>query len=48
VQSEQQAARAAGVQGTPTLIFQGPRGKAQSPEAAPSYDQLERVIKSVA
>jgi len=48
VQSEQQAARAAGLQGTPTLIFQGPRGKAQSPAAAPSYDQLEQVMKSVA
>jgi protein-disulfide isomerase len=48
VQSEQQAAVAAGVQGTPTLIFRGPRGQAQSPESVPSYQQLEQVIKSVA
>ena len=48
VQSDQQAASAAGVQGTPTLIFEGPRGKAQAPESMPSYDQLEQAIKSVA
>ena len=48
VQSDQQAASAAGVQGTPTLIFEGPRGKAQAPESVPSYDQLEQAVKSVA
>ena len=48
VQSEQAAAVAAGVQGTPTLIFQGPRGKAQSPQSVPSYHELEQAIKSVA
>ncbi len=48
VQSDQHAASAAGVQGTPTLIFDGPRGKAQAPESVPSYDQLEQAIKSVA
>jgi protein-disulfide isomerase len=48
VQSEQAAAVAAGVQGTPTLIFQGPRGKAQSPQSVPSYHELEQAIMSVA
>jgi protein-disulfide isomerase len=47
VQSEQAAAVAAGVQGTPTLIFQGPRGKAKSPQSVPSYSELEQAIKSV-
>ena len=47
VQSDQQAASAAGVQGTPTLIFEGSRGKAQPPESVPSYDQLEQAIRSV-
>ena len=47
VQSDQQAASVAGVQGTPTLIFEGPRGTAQAPESVPSYDQLEHVIRSV-
>jgi protein-disulfide isomerase len=47
VQSDQRAARAAGVQGTPTVIFEGPRGKAQPPESVPSYDQLKQAIRSV-
>jgi predicted DsbA family dithiol-disulfide isomerase len=47
-QSEEQAAVAAGVRGTPTLIFAGARGTAQSPEPVPSYDQLEQAVKSVA
>ena len=48
VQSELQQGQAAGVSGTPTLIFQGPRGKAQVPESVPSYDQLAQAIKTVA
>jgi protein-disulfide isomerase len=48
LQSDQQAASAAGVQGTPTLIFKGPRGTAQAPESVPSYGQLQQAIKSVA
>ena len=47
LQSDRQTATTAGIQGTPTLIFQGPRGKAQMPETVPSYDQLQHVIKSV-
>ncbi len=48
VQSDQQAGTVAGVQGTPTLTFQGPRGKAQPPQTVPSYDQLQQAIRSVA
>ena len=48
VQSDQQAASAAAVEGTPTLIFQGPRGKAQTSQPVPSYAQLEQAIRSVA
>ncbi len=39
---------AIGVNGTPTLVFIGPKGKAASPEAVPSYAQLQQVIKQVA
>ena len=47
LQSDRQSATTARVQGTPTLIFQGPRGTAQAPQTVPSYDQLQQVIKSV-
>ncbi len=47
LQSDRQTATTAGVQGTPTLVFRGPRGKAQTPDAVPSYDQLQQAIKSV-
>ena len=47
LQSEQQTATTAGVRGTPTLIFQGPRGSVQAPESVPSYDQLQQAITSV-
>jgi protein-disulfide isomerase len=35
------------VSGTPTLIFQGPHGKAQPPDAVPSYSELQQDIKQV-
>jgi protein-disulfide isomerase len=47
VQAEGQAGTAAGVSGTPTLIFQGPRGKSVPSEAVPSYAQLQQSIKAV-
>ncbi len=47
LQSDQQSASTARVQGTPTLIFQGPRGTAQTPQTVPSYEQLQQAIKSV-
>ena len=43
LQSDRQTATTAGIQGTPTLTFQGPRGKAQTPETVPSYDQLQQA-----
>jgi protein-disulfide isomerase len=47
VSADAQAGSAAGVQGTPTLIFEGPKGKTQSPESVPSYGQLQQAIQSV-
>lgn len=48
VQADRQAGTSVGVQGTPTLIAQGPKGKSQVPGVVPSYSQLEAAIKSVA
>jgi protein-disulfide isomerase len=45
VQSEIQQGVAAGVQGTPTLIFQGPKGKVQLQTAVPSYSDLQQALK---
>ncbi len=39
--------KAAGVTGTPTLIMEGPKGKAQVPSAVPDYSQLQQAIKAV-
>ncbi len=48
VSGDQQAGHAAGIQGTPTLVFQGPKGEAQAPSGIPSYSDLQNTIKSVA
>jgi protein-disulfide isomerase len=48
IASEEQAATAAGVQGTPTLVFHGPRGSTAVPVAIPTYLQLQQVLQSVA
>ena len=37
----------AGVTGTPTLVFSGPKGEAATPEAVPSYSDLQQVIQKV-
>jgi protein-disulfide isomerase len=47
VQREVQTGTSQGVTGTPTLIFQGPRGTASPSSAVPSYGQLEASIKKV-
>lgn len=47
VKSDVQAGTAAGVQGTPTLIFQGPKGQISPTSAVPSYADLQQAIKSV-
>jgi protein-disulfide isomerase len=38
---------AIGVNGTPTLVFSGPKGKEAAPESVPTYAQLQQVIKQV-
>lgn len=48
VQSNEAQGQSGGVTGTPTLIFQGPKGKLQVPEPVPSYSQLQSAIKAVA
>ncbi len=47
VQSDEQSGTAAGVTGTPTLIFEGPKGKATPSSAVPSYSQIQQTIKQV-
>lgn len=47
VQSDASAATAAGASGTPTLIFQGPKGKASPSIAVPSYSDLQKAISQV-
>jgi protein-disulfide isomerase len=48
VQSDQAQAAAQGFNSTPTLIFQGPKGKLQPPDAVPPYAELQAAIKQVA
>jgi protein-disulfide isomerase len=48
VQSEEQQGRTLGVTGTPTLIFQGPKGTAQPSTSVPTYAELEAAVKKVA
>ncbi len=47
VQSDGAAGKAAGVSGTPTLIFTGPRGSATPSSGVPSYSDLQNAIKQV-
>ncbi len=47
VQSDEQSGTAAGVGGTPTLIFEGPKGKASPNTGLPSYSQLQQAIQQV-
>ena len=47
VSSDQTNAKNLGVSGTPTLIFQGPKGQAAPSAAVPSYAQLQQAIKQV-
>jgi protein-disulfide isomerase len=47
VVSDVQMGKQAGVRGTPTLIFQGPKGTAQVPSAVPSYSDLQQTLSSV-
>ena len=47
IQSEGQQAAAQGFNSTPTLVFQGPKGKLQPPDAVPPYAELQSAIKQV-
>jgi protein-disulfide isomerase len=48
VATDGQMGTAAGVSGTPTLVFQGPKGKTSPSSSVPSYAQLQQAIKQVA
>jgi len=47
VNSDEAAGNRAGIVGTPTIVFQGPNGKAQPAELKPDYRQLEQAVRSV-
>lgn len=47
VQSQEASGTSAGVSGTPTLIFSGPKGKASPAPGVPDYSQLQQAIKQV-
>ncbi|HEY8764901.1 MAG TPA: thioredoxin domain-containing protein [Solirubrobacteraceae bacterium] len=47
ISSDALAGKTAGVQGTPTLIFQGPKGQAAAPTGVPTYSDLQQAIKTV-
>ena len=48
VQSDQAQSASQGFNSTPTLVFQGPKGKVQPPDAVPPYSELQAAIKQVA
>jgi protein-disulfide isomerase len=48
VQADGQSGTKLGVSGTPTLIFQGPKGTATPSSSVPSYSELEQAVKKVA
>ena len=47
VQADGAAGNAAGVSGTPTLIFKGPKGEASPSTGVPSYSDLQKAISQV-
>jgi protein-disulfide isomerase len=47
VQSDGQDGLKLGVNGTPTLVFTGPKGQAAAPEGVPSYSDLQKAITQV-
>jgi protein-disulfide isomerase len=47
VQSDEQSGTSAGVTGTPTLIFQGPKGQASPRSGIPTYSDLQKAIQQV-
>lgn len=47
VNTQQNQAKQIGVSGTPTLVFQGPKGQAAAAAAVPTYAQLQQTIAKV-
>jgi len=47
VQSDGQAGTSAGITGTPTLTFAGPKGQASTSSGIPSYSELQKAIQQV-
>ena len=47
VQADVQSGTSRGVQGTPTLVFQGPKGEASPSAGVPTYSDLQQAIKQV-
>jgi protein-disulfide isomerase len=47
VVSDEQMGSRAGVQGTPTLVFQGPKGSVSPSTSVPSYAELQQALKQV-
>jgi protein-disulfide isomerase len=47
INSQESAAKTAGVGGTPTLVFKGPKGEAAANAAVPTYQQLQQAINQV-
>jgi protein-disulfide isomerase len=47
VQSQEAGGTSAGVQGTPTLVFTGPKGKTSPSAGVPDYSQLEQAFTQV-
>jgi protein-disulfide isomerase len=47
VLADEQLGSRAGVQGTPTLVFQGPKGSVSPSSTVPNYPQLQQAIKQV-
>jgi protein-disulfide isomerase len=45
--TQEQSGTAQGITGTPTLIFSGPKGKAQPNTSVPSYSDLQSSLKQV-
>lgn len=48
VAADEQAGTTAGVQGTPTLVFAGPKGSTATASSVPSYSALQAAVKKVA
>jgi protein-disulfide isomerase len=47
VTADENAGTAAGVTGTPTVVFQGPKGKTSPPSGVPTYAALQQAIAQV-